>query len=138
MVMGCYGIGISRTLQAVIEQSHDADGIVWPWPVAPFQVLICVLDPQLAEASDLAQRLAAAAERAGADVLIDDRIERPGVKFKDADLIGIPLRVTIGGKGLKEGIVEVKARRAKDVSKVPLAEAEAHLASTIAALAAGT
>jgi prolyl-tRNA synthetase len=138
MVMGCYGIGISRTLQAVIEQSHDADGIVWPWPVAPFQVLICVLDPQLAEASDLAKRLAAAAERAGADVLIDDRVERPGVKFKDADLIGIPLRVTIGGKGLKEGIVEVKARRAKDVNKVPLAEAEAHLASTIAALAAGS
>jgi prolyl-tRNA synthetase len=138
MVMGCYGIGISRTLQAVIEQSHDADGIVWPWSVAPFQVLICVLDPQLAEASDLAKRLAAAAERAGADVLIDDRTERPGVKFKDADLIGIPLRVTIGGKGLKEGIVEVKARRAKDVSKVPLADAETHLASTIAALAAGT
>jgi prolyl-tRNA synthetase len=101
-------------------------------------VLICVLDPQLAEASDLAKRLAAAAERAGADVLIDDRVERPGVKFKDADLIGIPLRVTIGGKGLKEGIVEVKARRAKDVNKVPLAEAEAHLASTIAALAAGS
>jgi prolyl-tRNA synthetase len=70
--------------------------------------------------------------------LIDDRVERPGVKFKDADLIGIPLRVTIGGKGLKEGIVEVKARRAKDVNKVPLAEAEAHLASTIAALAAGS
>lgn len=124
MVMGCYGIGISRTLQAIIEQGHDADGIVWPWAVAPFQVLICVLDPQLPEAMTLARSLAAAAEAAGAEVLIDDRAERPGVKFKDADLIGIPLRLTIGGKGLKEGIVELKWRTKKDVAKIPLAEAE--------------
>jgi prolyl-tRNA synthetase len=132
MVMGCYGIGISRTLQAVIEQSHDADGIVWPWNSAPFHVLICVLDPQLAEAKELVTRLATAAEKAGADVLVDDRVERPGVKFKDADLIGIPLRLTIGGKGLKEGVIELKWRSQKDVSKVPIAEAEARLASAIA------
>ncbi|MBI5767254.1 MAG: proline--tRNA ligase [Verrucomicrobia bacterium] len=132
MVMGCYGIGISRTMQAVIEQSHDNDGIVWPWPVAPFQVLVCVLDPQLPEAMDLAKKLAAAAERAGADVLVDDRVERPGVKFKDADLIGLPLRLTIGGKGLKEGIVELKWRKQKDVAKVPLAEAEARVAAAVA------
>ena len=131
MVMGCYGIGISRTLQAVIEQSHDADGIVWPWHAAPFQVLICVLDPQLPEAMDLAKKLAAAAEQAGAEVLIDDRAERPGVKFKDADLIGIPLRLTIGGKGLKEGIIELKWRAQKDVAKVPLAEAEAWIAAAV-------
>ncbi|MBL9190589.1 MAG: proline--tRNA ligase [Opitutaceae bacterium] len=132
MVMGCYGIGISRTMQAVIEQSHDADGIVWPWNCAPFQVLVCVLDPQLPEAMDLAKKLAAAAERAGADVLIDDRAERPGVKFKDADLIGIPLRLTIGGKGLKEGIIELKARTLKDVAKVPVAEAETRVAAAVA------
>jgi prolyl-tRNA synthetase len=131
MVMGCYGIGISRTMQAVIEQSHDADGIVWPWNCAPFQVLICVLDPQLPEMMDLAKKLGAAAEAAGADVLIDDRIERPGVKFKDADLIGIPVRVTIGSKGLKDGIVELKWRTQKDVAKVPLAEAEARLAAVV-------
>ncbi len=136
MVMGCYGIGIGRTLQAIIEQSHDADGIVWPWAVAPFQVLICVLDPQLPEAMDLANKLAAAAESAGADVLIDDRAERPGVKFKDADLIGLPLRVTIGGKGLKEGIVELKARTSKDVLKLPLAEAETRMAAAVRAAAA--
>ncbi len=136
MVMGCYGIGISRTLQAVIEQSHDADGIVWPWAVAPFQVLIVVLDPQLPEMMDLARKLASAAEKAGADVLIDDRVERPGVKFKDADLIGLPLRLTIGSKGLKDGIVELKARTSKDVAKVPLAEAEARLASAVAEAAA--
>ena len=136
MVMGCYGICIGRTLQAIIEQSHDADGIVWPWAVAPFQVLICVLDPQLPEAMDLANKLAAAAESAGADVLIDDRAERPGVKFKDADLIGLPLRVTIGGKGLKEGIVELKARTSKDVLKLPLAEAETRMAAAVRAAAA--
>ena len=131
MVMGCYGIGISRTMQAVIEQSHDADGIVWPWNCAPFQVLICVLDPQLPEAMDLARRLGAAAESAGADVLIDDRAERPGVKFKDADLIGLPLRLTIGGKGLKEGVIELKWRTAKEVAKVPLAEAEVRIAAEV-------
>jgi prolyl-tRNA synthetase len=131
MTMGCYGIGISRTLQAIIEQSHDADGIVWPWNAAPFHLLICVLDPQLPEAMELAKQLAASAEAAGADVLIDDRAERPGVKFKDADLIGIPLRVTIGGKGLKEGIVELKGRTQKDVAKLPLAEAAARLAAAV-------
>ena len=132
MVMGCYGIGISRTMQAVIEQSHDADGIVWPWNSAPFHVIVCVLDPQLAEAMELAKKLGAAAERGGADVLIDDRVERPGVKFKDTDLIGIPLRLTIGGKGLKEGVIELKWRAQKDVAKVPIAEAESRVAAAVA------
>jgi len=139
MVMGCYGIGISRTLQAVIEQGHDDDGIIWPWNVAPFQVAIVLLDPQLPEALDLARRLAAAAESAGADVLLDDRAERPGVKFKDADLIGLPLRLTIGGRGLKEGVFEMKWRAAKEVIKVPLAEAEARVRAAVSekALVAG-
>jgi prolyl-tRNA synthetase len=132
LVMGCYGIGISRTLQAAIEQSHDKDGIIWPWAIAPFQVLICLLDPQSPEAAELGARLGAAAERAGADVLVDDRPERPGVKFKDADLIGIPLRVTVGSRGLKEGIVELKWRSQKDAVKVPLAEAEARIAAAVA------
>jgi prolyl-tRNA synthetase len=132
MVMGSYGIGISRTMQAVIEQSHDADGIVWPWAIAPFQVLVCLLDPQDADAAGMAKKLAAAADRAGADVLVDDRAERSGVKFKDADLIGVPLRVTVGGRGMKEGMVEMKWRAQKDVAKLPLAEAEARLAAAIA------
>lgn len=131
MVMGCYGIGVSRTLQAIIEQSHDADGIRWPWNSAPFHVLICVLDPQAVEAMDLARSLAAAAEKAGAEVLVDDRAERPGVKFKDADLIGIPLRLTIGAKGLKDGVIELKWRHQKDVAKVPLAEAAATVESAV-------
>lgn len=135
MVMGCYGIGMSRTLQACIEQGHDADGILWPWNAAPYQVLICLLDPGVAEPAALARRLGEAAEKAGADVLIDDRAERPGVKFKDADLIGIPLRITIGGKGLKEGIVELKWRGSKEVTKVPLDQAEAQIAAAVASAA---
>jgi prolyl-tRNA synthetase len=130
-VMGCYGIGISRTMQAVIEQSHDADGIVWPWPIAPFQVLVCLLDPQDARASEIAGRIAAAAERAGADVLVDDRAERPGVKFKDADLIGIPLRITVGGRGIKEGVVEMKWRNAQESVKIHLDESEARVEATV-------
>ncbi|HEX9786329.1 MAG TPA: proline--tRNA ligase [Opitutaceae bacterium] len=132
MVMGCYGIGISRTFQAVIEQGNDADGIIWPWPVAPYHVLICVLDPQLPDAMELVSRLAVAAEKAGADVLVDDRAERPGVKFKDADLIGIPLRVTVSNRGLKEGVVELKWRTEKQFAKVPVADVEQKLAEAIA------
>lgn len=133
MVMGCYGIGVSRTLQAIIEQSNDADGIIWPWAVAPWQVVVTNLDPQDATASGVAEKLAAAAEAAGADVLIDDRAERPGVKFKDADLLGFPLRLTVGGKGLKEGIIEMKWRAEKEVKKVPLAEAESVIAAAVRA-----
>jgi prolyl-tRNA synthetase len=130
-VMGCYGIGISRTLQACIEQSHDPDGILWPWSIAPFQVLICLLDPKNEEARQLAQTAGLAAEAAGADVLVDDRDERPGVKFKDADLIGIPLRLTIGAKGLKEGIVELKRRNSKEVAKLPVAELEQQVRAAV-------
>ncbi|HVT74306.1 MAG TPA: proline--tRNA ligase [Lacunisphaera sp.] len=131
MVMGCYGIGISRTLQAVIEQSNDADGIIWPWAVAPWQVLIVNLDPADAAARELCERLARSCEAAGADVLVDDRVERPGVKFKDADLIGLPLRLTVGGRGLKEGIFEMKWRASRDVAKVPIAGAEDALTQAV-------
>ena len=131
MVMGCYGIGISRTLQAVIEQSNDADGIIWPWAVAPWQVLVVNLDPQDAATTALCLQLAQAAEQAGADVLIDDRAERPGVKFKDADLIGLPLRLTVGGRGLKEGIFELKWRTSKEVRKVAIAEAQSTVAQAV-------
>jgi len=131
MVMGCYGIGLSRTLQAIIEQSNDADGIIWPWPVAPWQVLVVNLDPQDSAATEVARKLGAAADAAGAAVLIDDRAERPGVKFKDADLIGVPLRLTVGGKGLKEGIIEMRWRAEKEVRKVPLADAERVVAEAV-------
>ena len=129
--MGCYGIGVSRTVQAVIEQSRDKWGIVWPWSVAPYQVVITVLDPGMEEAADLAEKIGGAAESEGADVLVDDRDERPGVKFKDADLIGIPLRVTIGGRGLKEGIVELKWRIGDEIRKVAIDEVVEVVASAI-------
>ena len=115
MIMGCYGVGVSRTLQAVIEQSHDKDGIVWPASVAPYQVCICLLDPADAGVAKVAEDLEAALEAQGVDVIVDDRAERPGVKFKDADLIGFPVRVVVGAKGLANGGVEVK-RRSEDKS----------------------
>lgn len=133
MVMGCYGIGVSRTVQAVIEQSHDANGIAWPASVAPYQVVIENLDPDKAEVTQVADELEAALEAKGVDVIVDDRAERPGVKFKDADLIGFPVRVVVGAKGLANGGVEVK-RRDQDKSQtkvVPVAEAAA---AVIAAL----
>ena len=119
MVMGCYGIGVSRTVQAVIEQSHDRDGIIWPAAVAPFQVVIDLLDPKDEAVAKVAADLEAQLEAAGIDVLVDDREERPGVKFKDADLIGFTVRVVVGAKGLAKGGVEVKARRdPKEAMKV--------------------
>ncbi len=131
MVMGCYGIGISRTFQAVVEQCHDDDGVVWPWAVAPFQVLIVLLDAANAEVAAFAAKLAAVAEAAGADVLVDDRAERPGVKFKDADLIGLPLRINVGGRGWKEGIVELKWRAEKEAARIPLAECEERVRAAV-------
>ena len=126
MIMGCYGVGVSRTLQAVIEQCHDKDGIVWPASVAPYQVVVENLDPDRAEVTKVADDLEAALEAAGVDVLVDDRAERPGVKFKDADLIGFPVRVVVGAKGLAAGGVEVK-RRCDDKSKMRLVAPEAAL-----------
>jgi len=125
MIMGCYGVGVSRTLQAIIEQSHDKDGIVWPRSVAPYQVVVELLDPGVPEVAQTAGEIEAALEAAGIDCIVDDREERPGVKFKDADLIGFPVRVVVGAKGLASGGVEVK-RRDEDKSKtrvVPPSEA---------------
>ncbi len=111
VIMGCYGIGVSRTIAASIEQSHDESGILWPVPIAPYHVLITLMDPKNEEHSGLAAKIADELAEAGADVLVDDRNERPGVKFKDADLIGIPVRLTIGEKALAEGNIEFKLRR---------------------------
>jgi prolyl-tRNA synthetase len=122
MIMGCYGIGVTRIAASAIEQNHDADGIIWPVPLAPYEVALLSLqpsDPQVAAACD---RLHAELEQAGIEVLYDDRDERPGVKFKDADLVGIPYRIAVGKKGIAEGAVELKARRAPEVTKVKLDE----------------
>jgi prolyl-tRNA synthetase len=110
-IMGCYGIGVTRTLQAVIEQCNDKDGILWPLSVAPYQVCITPLnvDPG-SEAMKLAEKYYAELTARGVDVILDDRDERPGVKFKDADLVGFPIRLAIGEKSLAKGEVEIKPR----------------------------
>ncbi len=111
VIMGCYGIGVSRTMAACVEMSHDAGGIVWPAPIAPYHVLITVMNADNPERLTAAERLANDLASHGVDVLIDDRDERPGPKFKDADLIGIPVRLTIGEKSLAAGAVEFKLRK---------------------------
>ncbi|AHI06723.1 prolyl-tRNA synthetase [Bdellovibrio bacteriovorus W] len=116
--MGCYGIGVTRTVQAAIEQSHDKDGIIWPLEIAPFKVHMCVLDPADAELMKVAEQFYADFNAQGVDVFMDDRDERPGVKFKDADLLGMPVRVVIGKRGLQNNEIEVVDRKSKEVSKV--------------------
>ena len=133
MIMGCYGVGVSRTLQAVIEQCHDKDGIIWPASVAPYQVIVENLDPDKEEVTKIADDLESALEAAGIDVIVDDRAERPGVKFKDADLIGFPVRVVVGAKGLANGGVEIK-RRCDDKSKMQIVAPDAAVEAIKAAL----
>lgn len=122
MIMGCYGIGVGRTMAATIEQNHDPDGIIWPLPLAPFQVIIVAVNVNEAPQREAAERIYQDLQGQGIEVLLDDRDERAGVKFKDADLIGIPLRVTIGPRRLLEGRVELRTRRTGEVSVVPLAD----------------
>ncbi len=118
--MGCYGIGVTRTVQACLEQSHDADGIIWPKSIAPYQVHICLLDPQDSAAQKVVEDLQK--ELPGVEIFIDDRDERPGVKFKDADLLGFPVRLVIGKKGLETGRVEVVERKGKALHALTVAE----------------
>ena len=127
--MGCYGIGVSRTVAAAIEQNHDQDGIIFPMPMAPFQVVLLNLalkDERAVEASD---SLYVALQQRGIDVLYDDRDERPGSKFKDADLIGIPLRVMIGKRFLEDGTVEIKLRSGSELKTVAFEEALQEIAA---------
>jgi prolyl-tRNA synthetase len=131
MVMGCYGIGITRTAAAAIEQNHDADGIIWPMALAPYQVELLTLQAKDAEVVAAADRLYQELVAAGIEVLYDDRDERPGAKFKDADLIGIPLRVAVGKKSLAEGKVELKPRRAKQAELIPAGDAAAIVAARV-------
>jgi prolyl-tRNA synthetase len=116
--MGCYGIGVTRTVQAAIEQSYDADGIIWPVSIAPFHVHVCALDVKSEKVMALVQQLEATFAEMAIEVLVDDRDERPGVKFKDADLLGMPLRINIGTRGLEAGEIEIVERKGKVVHKV--------------------
>jgi len=137
-IMGCYGIGLNRILAAAIEAHHDADGIIWPISIAPFEVLILALDPRDNEVMSTATQLHDRLTAAGIDVLFDDRDERAGFKFKDADLIGIPLRIVVGRKSLDGGGVEFSERRAPAAKQLlPVADAVEHVVGRVRAAHAG-
>lgn len=126
--MGCYGIGVTRILGAAIEQNHDARGIIWPRAIAPFEVVICPVGWGKSQAvRDEAQKLYDALIAAGVDAVLDDRDERPGVMFADWELIGVPHRVTIGDRGLKEGQVEYQGRRDAEATKLAVGDIAAHV-----------
>ena len=129
--MGCYGVGITRTVAAAIEQHHDANGIVWPAPLAPFGAHVIPVNAGDATLRETAERIAAELEAQGVDTVLDDRDERPGVKFKDADLIGIPARVTIGPRALQKGCVELKPRAAGEAQEVPVGEVAKRVAELV-------
>lgn len=121
IIMGCYGIGLGRLLAAAIEQNYDDKGIVWPLPIAPFQVYLCAIKSEDAKVAEASEKLYFELTAAGIEVLFDDRPESPGIKFNDADLIGIPLRIVISPRTLKDNGVEVKWRKDKDSKNLPLA-----------------
>jgi prolyl-tRNA synthetase len=121
-VGGSYGIGPGRVMAAIVEQSHDENGIVWPASVAPYDIHVLALHGGSAEVLTLAEKVAATLDEAGLEVLLDDRDERPGEKFADADLIGCPLRVIVGKKSLDDDSVDVRRRDGSDEARVPVAD----------------
>lgn len=130
-VMGCYGIGVGRTMAALIEQSHDDYGIIWPMAIAPYQVVIVPVNDKDAAITDCCETLYEELSAAGIEVVLDDRKERSGVKFNDADLIGYPLRITVGSKGLEKGIVELKYRHNGEVEEVPVDGSAAYICQKV-------
>jgi prolyl-tRNA synthetase len=134
MIMGCYGLGVGRTAAAAVEQNHDAHGIIWPKPLAPFEVELIALNPDVPAVRDAAERLYGEFNAGGCEVFYDDRDERPGVKFNDADLIGFPVRVVVGKKGAEQGQAELSLRRDQVKTPVPLADAVAKAKTLLDAL----
>ena len=133
MYMGCYGIGVTRVVAAAIEQNHDARGIIWPDAIAPFQVVVVPINaPKSPRVRETAERLYNELIAAGVDALLDDRDERPGVKFADSELIGIPHRVVVGDRGLEKGVLEYRHRRAESAEEFPAADALAFVRGRLA------
>ncbi|MCS5637971.1 MAG: proline--tRNA ligase [Myxococcota bacterium] len=131
VVMGSYGIGLDRNLAAIVETNNDEAGIVWPVNVAPFEVVVSVIKPKDVDCMEVAKRIYEALLERQIDVILDDRDERPGVKFKDADLVGIPYRVTVGPKGLENGAVELRSRRTGDTRDLEVAHAAVSIAEFV-------
>jgi prolyl-tRNA synthetase len=132
IVMGCYGIGPARTIAAIIEQHYDKDGIIFPMSVAPFHVSIVPVNDKNRQLMDVAEELHRELEQKGVEVLLDDRAERPGVKFKDADLIGIPLRVTLGEKNLSKNLIEIRGRENGETTLLKTTETVKAIANMVA------
>jgi prolyl-tRNA synthetase len=126
IVMGSYGIGVERIITAAVEQQHDEDGIIWPKSLAPFDVVVTITNMKQDDVREAGEKLYQELQQAGLEVLLDDRDERAGVKFKDADLIGIPYRITLGKK-VAEGVVELFERRKKKSEDVKMTEVVAHV-----------
>lgn len=122
MIMGCYGIGVTRILAAVAEQNHDDDGLIWPMPIAPYEAIVLPLQMRSDEVVEVGDQIYEDLKEAGVEVLLDDRDEGVGAKFKDADLIGVPVRVAIGTRGLDDGTVELKLRDEDEIHDVPVDE----------------
>jgi prolyl-tRNA synthetase len=133
LFMGCYGIGVTRIVAAAIEQNHDERGIIWPEPIAPFQVVLVPLNAQKStRVREVADRLYAEFSAAGIEVLYDDRDARPGVKFADAELLGIPHRLVVAERGLEAGKLEYRHRRDTESTEFPAGEALAFIRSRMA------
>ena len=130
-IMGCYGVGVSRTLAAVVEQHNDEHGIIWPVSIAPYEVSIIPLDPKMDDCAASCSSIADALCEAGIEVVIDDRDERPGVKFADNDLMGFPYQVIIGKRGLKNGTVELKDRATGEREDVAVESVAAKVAELV-------
>ncbi|TET75261.1 MAG: proline--tRNA ligase, partial [Dehalococcoidia bacterium] len=131
LVMGCYGIGIGRLLAAAIEQNHDEKGVIWPVPIAPYHIYLCALGMDDPEVVLAAEKLYAELEEKGFEVLFDDRIESAGVKFNDADLLGVPVRVVVSQRTLKSNSAELKLRREKETELVSMGEVSSKLESLL-------
>ena len=131
IVMGSYGIGLERNMAAVVEANHDDAGIVWPLGIAPYEVVVTIVKPKQVECLEVGERIYDALLAEGVDVILDDRDDRPGVKFKDADLVGIPYRVTVGPKGLAAGVVELKRRRDGETSDIQIDRAAATVTEAV-------
>jgi prolyl-tRNA synthetase len=131
IIMGCYGIGVTRTLAAIVEQHHDDNGIIWPMSVAPYHAIVTIVNTGDEVQETLAETIYQELLKAGVEALIDDRKERPGVKFKDADILGIPIRITVGKKAA-EGVVEYKLRRESSLTEISGQEAAARAIALVA------
>lgn len=129
--MGCYGIGIERSMAAAIECHHDDKGIVWPVAIAPFEAVVLVTQPDDEATAAAGEKVHRQLLASGVDTIIDDRSERVGVKFRDAELVGIPLRVTVGSRGLANGVVELTERASDETRRVPLAEIAVEVRRTV-------